>query len=64
MAIHSGDKWQSKSLFLTIFDLRLSIVLMFPIATYPVVFNPTTAEPRFFLENTVDPNQLSSLEAS
>ena len=32
----SGDKWQSKTLFLTIFDLRLSIVLTFSIAAYPV----------------------------
>ena len=32
----SGDKWQSKTLFRTIFDLRLSIVLTFSIAAYPV----------------------------
>ena len=32
----SGDKWQSKTLFLTIFNLRLSIVLMFWIVAYPV----------------------------
>ena len=32
----SGDKWQSKTLFLTIFDLRSSIVLTFSIAAYPV----------------------------
>ena len=32
----SGDKWQSKTLFLTIFDLRLSIILTFSIAAYPV----------------------------
>ena len=32
----SGDKWQSKTLFLTIFDLRLSMVLTFSIAAYPV----------------------------
>ena len=31
-----GDKWQSKTLFLTIFDLRLLIVLAFLIAAYPV----------------------------
>ena len=31
-----GDKWQMKTLFLTIFDLRSSIVLAFSIATYPV----------------------------
>ena len=31
-----GDKWQSKTLFLTIFDLRSSIVLVFSIAAYPV----------------------------
>ena len=30
----SGDKWQSETLFLTIFDLRSSIVLMFSIAAY------------------------------
>ena len=29
-----GDKWQSKTLFLTIFDLRSSIVLAFSIAAY------------------------------
>ena len=33
---HTGDKWQSKTLFLTIFDLRSSIVLMFSIAAHPV----------------------------
>ena len=31
-----GDKWQSKTLFLTIFDLRSSIVLTFSIAAYHV----------------------------
>ena len=31
-----GDKWQSKTLFLLIFDLRSSIVLEFSIAAYPV----------------------------
>ena len=37
MAIEkSGDKWQSKTLFSTIFDLRSSIVLTFSIAAYPV----------------------------
>ena len=32
----SGDKWQSITLFLMIFDLRSSIVLMFSIVAYPV----------------------------
>ena len=32
----SGDKWQSKTLFPTIFDLRSLIVLTFSIAAYPV----------------------------
>ena len=32
----SGDKWQSKKLFLTVFDLRSLIVLAFSIAAYPV----------------------------
>ena len=32
----SGDKCQSKTLFLTIFYLRSSVVLTFPIAAYPV----------------------------
>ena len=32
----SGDKWQSKTLLVKIFDLRPSIVLTFPIAAYPV----------------------------
>ena len=31
-----GDKWQSKTLFLLIFDQRSSIVLAFLIAAYPV----------------------------
>ena len=31
----SGDKWQSKTLFILIFDLRSSL-LLFSIATYPV----------------------------
>ena len=30
------DKWQSKTLFLKMFDLRSSIVLVFSIAAYPV----------------------------
>ena len=34
-----GDKWQSKTLFLTIFDICSSIVLVFSIATYPVRFH-------------------------
>ena len=33
-----GDKWQSKTLFLTIFDQRSSIVLAFSVAAYPVCF--------------------------
>ena len=32
----SGDKWQSKTLFLTIFDLRSAIVPTFSIVAYPV----------------------------
>ena len=32
----SGDKWQSKTLFPTIFDLHSSIVLTFSIAAYRV----------------------------
>ena len=32
----TGDKWQSKRLFLLVFDLRSSIVLTFLIAAYPV----------------------------
>ena len=35
----SGDKWQSKSLFLTIFDLRSSMVLTFSIAAYPLWYS-------------------------
>ena len=31
----SGEKWQSKTLFLSIFDPPLSIVLKFSIAVYP-----------------------------
>ena len=31
-----GDKWQSNTLFLTIFDQRSSIVLALSIAAYPV----------------------------
>ena len=31
-----GDKWQSKTLFLVIFDLLSSIVLAFSIAAYPM----------------------------
>ena len=31
-----GDKWQSKTRFLAIFDLRSSIILTFSIAAYPV----------------------------
>ena len=34
----SGDKWQSKTLFLSIFDLRSPMVLTFLIATYPVCY--------------------------
>ena len=32
----SGDKWQKKTLFLTIFDLRSLIIFTFSIAAYPV----------------------------
>ena len=32
----TGDKWQFKILFLTIFDLHSSVVFMFLIATFPV----------------------------
>ena len=32
----TGDKWQSKTLFLAIFDPRWSIVKSVLIATYPV----------------------------
>ena len=31
-----GDKWQLKTLFISIFDLRSSIVMAFSIAAYPV----------------------------
>ena len=33
---HTGDKWQSKTLFLSIFDPCSSIVDSVSIATYPV----------------------------
>ena len=33
---HTGDKWESKTLFLLIFDLRSWIVFVFSIAAYPV----------------------------
>ena len=32
----SGDTWQSKTLFLTLLDLRSSIVYTFSIAAYPL----------------------------
>ena len=32
----SGDKWQSKTLFPIIFDLRSAIILTFSIAAYPL----------------------------
>ena len=32
----TGDKWQSQTLFLTIFDLHLLIVLLFSVAAYQV----------------------------
>ena len=34
-----GDKWQSKTLFLTMFDLPTSIVITFSIAAYSVCKN-------------------------
>ena len=34
----TGDKWQSKTLFLTNFDLRSTVVLTFSIAAYPMCF--------------------------
>ena len=37
----SGNYWLSKTLFLTIFGLRSSIVLTFSIAAYPVWFRCT-----------------------
>ena len=57
MAIEkSGDKWQSKTLFPTIFDLRSSIELTFSIAAYPVN--------NFKLERAVDgaPSQIPTLK--
>ena len=39
----SGDKWQSKTLFLTIFVQRSSIVLTFLIAAYQVWTHDVTA---------------------
>ena len=38
-----GDKCQSKPLFLTIFYLRLSIVLTYSIAAYPVCYGKKRA---------------------
>ena len=35
----TGDKWQSKTLFLAIFDPRSSIVKSVSIAAYPVCFS-------------------------
>ena len=37
-----GDKWQSKTRFQLIFDLRSSIVLAFSIAAYLVCFRDTS----------------------
>ena len=34
----TGDKWKSKTLFLTIFGPRPSIVRAFSIASYPVCY--------------------------
>ena len=45
----SGDKRQSKSLFLTIFDLRSSIVSTFSIAAYPLWI---------VLANTANPDEM------
>ena len=46
---NSGDKWQSKILFLTIFIcIRLLIVLTFLIAAYPVWF--TTRRKRIYVQ--------------
>ena len=36
----TGDKWQSKTMFLTVFDLSTSIVLVFLIAACPVWYGP------------------------
>ena len=36
-SLETGDKWQSKTLFLTIFNPRLSIVIAFSIVSYPVL---------------------------
>ena len=38
----SGDKWQSKTQFLAIFDARSSILRAFSIAVYPVWY-PTAS---------------------
>ena len=34
--LYTSDKWQSKTLFLTIFDLHLSVILAFWIAAFQV----------------------------
>ena len=54
----SGDKWQSKTLFLTIFDLRSSIVLTFSIAAYPVWYCTSRFKKGFWLNR--NPSSLTS----
>ena len=53
-----GDKWQSKTMFLTIFDLPSSIVLTFLIAAYTVWFNffiTLTISSLCGIKNSMDP---------
>ena len=45
----SGDKWQSKTLFLMIFDLHSSIVLTFLIVTYPLCLRVRNGWPKAYL---------------
>ena len=42
--VSSGNIWQSKTLFLAIFDPRSSIVLPFSLAAYPVSYRPKQSD--------------------
>ena len=57
----TGDKWQSKTLFLTIFDLCLLIVLTFSIVIKVHIANIfSKLNTIFWGENSVDSDQLAS----
>ena len=60
---HSGDKWQSKTLFLTIFDLRSSIVITCSVVAYLVCYLMLTISRRTLHEKATKTQETSQKES-